>query len=177
MSVATRDSNRGLIIGACCAAIGTLVPVALHQLGAVGHLPDPPCPMFDSDRITESAMAHPFGVPDSLPGLASYGTTLGLALTSTRCRPARLLLGGKLVLDSAAAAFNATRQVTRFGKLCSWCTGTALATGVMVYAGRSVIAESARCVARRCTTPGCQGLRKSIASEPNTASPTVIHST
>lgn len=94
-------------------------------------------------------MAHPFGVPDSLLGLASYGTTLGLAVTSTRCRPARLLLGGKLVLDGAAAAFNATRQVTRFRKLCSWCTGTALATAVMVYAGREVIAESARCATRR----------------------------
>jgi len=123
--------------------------VALHQLGALDHLPDPPCKLFHSDRITESEMAHPFGVPDSLLGLASYGTTLALAMTAKQCRPARVLLGGKLVLDSAAAAFNATRQVTRFGKLCSWCTGTALATAAMVYAGRGVVAQSARCVARR----------------------------
>ena len=137
------------MIGACSVAIGTLVPVALHQLGALDHLPDPPGRVFDSDRITESEMAHPFGVPDSLLGLASYGTTLGLALMSVRCAAARRLLGGKLVLDGAAAAFNATRQVTRFGKLCSWCMGTALATAVMVCAGRNVITETARCVTGR----------------------------
>ena len=147
-SSACECRQQGLMIGACCVAIGSLVPVALHQLCALDHLPDPPGEIFDSDRITESEMAHPFGVPDSLLGLASYGTTLGLALMSGRCTGARRLLGGKLVLDGAAAAFNATRQVTRFGKLCSWCMGTALATAVMVYAGRNVLAETTGSVRR-----------------------------
>lgn len=137
-------ADEALLIGSCCAALATLVPVALHQLGALDHLPDPPGTIFESDRITESAMAHPFGVPDSLLGLASYGTTLALILKSRSCGVAPTLLAGKLVLDGSAAAFNATRQVTRFGRVCSWCTGTALATAMMVFAGRRVIAQGAR---------------------------------
>jgi uncharacterized membrane protein len=131
-----------LLLGACCAALATLVPVMLFQTGIVDSLPDPPLAVFDSEEITSSRMAHPFGVPDSLPGLASFGATLALILLARRSPVARRLLGAKLVVDGSAATFNATRQVLGFGKLCSWCTGTALAAGVMVYAGRGVIAET-----------------------------------
>jgi uncharacterized membrane protein len=131
------------MLGACCTALATLVPVMLFQIGIVDSLPDPPLPLFDSEKITSSKMAHPLGIPDSLPGLASFGVTLALILLARRSPVARRLLGAKLVVDGGAAAFNATRQVIGFGKLCSWCTGTALAAGVMVYAGRKVIAETA----------------------------------
>ena len=128
------------MLGACCAALAMLAPVALHQCGALDHLPDPPGRIFDSDGITESALAHPLGVPDALLGLGSYAATLALILLARRDGVARRLLAGKLLLDGAAAGFNVVRQVTRFGRLCSWCTGTALATAGMVYAGRKVIA-------------------------------------
>lgn len=141
--------EQALLLAACSAALITLVPIALHQLGAIPHLPDPAGGWFDSDRITESRMAHPLGVPDSLPGIASYGTTLTLILLARRSRTARRMLGGKLLVDGGAAAFNVVRQVVRFGKLCSWCTGTALATAAMVYAGRGAIAESACAVLGR----------------------------
>lgn len=48
--------ERALLLAAGCAAMLTLVPVALHQLGALSHVPDPPGRVFDSDRITESRM-------------------------------------------------------------------------------------------------------------------------
>ena len=146
MSEGARAEER-VMLAACCAALATLGPVALHQLGVLDHLPDPPGEIFDSARITESAMAHPLGVPDSLLGMASYGTTLTLILMARRSEAARRVLGAKLALDGAVAGFNVVRQVTRFGKLCSWCTGTAIATAVMVYAGRGRIAESARAAA------------------------------
>ena len=85
-------------------------------------------------------MAHPFGIPDALPGIASYGTTLLLIRSAPECSVGRRLLGAKLLLDGGVAAFNATRQLVRFGKLCSWCMGTVAATAVMVYAGRQLIA-------------------------------------
>lgn len=84
-------------------------------------------------------MAHPFGIPDGLLGVASYGTTLLLATMACKSKRASKVLGAKLLLDGGVAGFNATRQVVRFGKLCSWCMGTVAATGVMVYAGRSFI--------------------------------------
>jgi hypothetical protein len=131
-----------LLIAACCTALGTLVPVTLYQSGALRRLPDPPFRVFDSQQITMSSAAHPLGIPDGVLGLASFGTTLVLTLLARRHPAAKKLLGGKLALDASAAAFNASRQVVSFGKLCSWCTGTALAAGVMAYAGRKTIKDA-----------------------------------
>lgn len=135
-------SDNKLLIGACCAAMATLVPVALYQTGVLDRLPDPPSSVFDSERITTSEAAHPFGIPDAILGLASFGTTLALSLLARRNPIAKKLLGAKLTLDASAAVFNAGRQVVSFGKLCSWCTGTALAAGVMSYAGRKNIRDT-----------------------------------
>jgi uncharacterized membrane protein len=131
-------SNTALI-AANSAAILTLIPVAAHQLGALKHLPDPPGAIFDSDAITESQAAHPFGIPDALPGLASYVTTLTLAILAREHPTARKLLHAKLIADGSLATFNMARQVVTFRKLCSWCTGTALCTFAMLYAGRNVL--------------------------------------
>ena len=136
--------EKTLAVVACGTAIGTLVAVALFQSGAIDTLPDPPGKIFASERITLSKSAHPMGVPDSYLGLASYGTTLGLLLLADRSKWARRALGFKLMGDAGAAGFNAVRQVAQFRKLCSWCTGTALATGVMVYAGRKSIVTSVK---------------------------------
>jgi len=139
---APRADNRPLLIVASCVALATLVPVALYQLKLISELPDPPLNVFDSERITMSRTAHPMGVPDGLLGFASFGTTLTLALLANRNRTAKRLLGAKLGMDVSVAAINAVRQVAEFGKLCSWCTGTALSAGVMAYAGRQSIREA-----------------------------------
>ena len=132
-----------LLVAATSACLLTLVPVAAHQLGVLGHLPDPPGAVFASDEITDSKTAHPFGVPDSLPGLASYATTLTLILMSRSNYRMRRLLALKLVGDGAVAGFNVVRQVVTFGKICSWCTGTAICTAAMVFAGRKIICSEA----------------------------------
>lgn len=137
-------TEKTLAVAACGTAIGTLVAVALFQSGVIDRLPDPPGRIFASERITLSKIAHPLGIPDSYPGLASYGTTMALLLLADKNKWARRALGFKLMGDAGAAGFNAVRQVVKFGKLCSWCTGTALATGVMVYAGRKAVVNSVR---------------------------------
>jgi len=119
--------------------MATLIPVALYQCHAIERLPDPPGAWFDSEKITGSKAAHPMGVPDSLPGLASYGVTLVLAIMSRRSVLARKLFGAKLVLDGGMATVNVVRQVVSFRKLCSWCTGTALMTAVLVPSGRKYV--------------------------------------
>lgn len=131
-----------VMLGACCVTLATLVPVALHQTGVLDHLPDLPGNLFDSDRITGSRTAHPLGVPDGVLGLASFSTTLALILLARRNHAARALLGAKLAGDAAFAGFNLARQVIQFGKLCSWCTGTALAALTMSAAGKMVIADA-----------------------------------
>ena len=139
-----RSVDEKIALAGCGVALGTLVVVALFQTGAIDSLPDPPGEIFASERITLSKIAHPAGVPDSLPGLGSYSVTLTLLLLAGKHGWAKRALGPKLMLDAGAASFNAVRQVVRFGKLCSWCTGTALATAVMVYGGREAIAETVR---------------------------------
>jgi uncharacterized membrane protein len=136
------DGEPRIMLAACCGALAALVPVALYQTGVISHLPDPPYPVFDSDRITQSKAAHPFGIPDALLGLASFSVTLALIVTSRHNTKARGALGVKLALDAGAAAFNATRQVVSYGKLCSWCMSAAISAGVMTFAGRQVVAES-----------------------------------
>jgi len=126
-----------LLIGATSVALLTLLPVAAYQLGGITHLPDPPGELFASDRITGSKAAHPLGIPDSLLGLGSYGITLSLILLAPSHPKARRFLTLKLLGDGAVAAFNIVRQVAMFGKICSWCTGTALSTAVMVVSDRS----------------------------------------
>ncbi len=126
------------LIATTTAALLTLVPVAAHQLGVLGHLPDPPNPIFASDEITGSKAAHPFGIPDSIPGMASYGTTLALVLLAENHPTARKLLKAKLLADGSLATFNLVRQVVVFRKLCSWCTATALCTyGMLLAAHKS----------------------------------------
>ena len=127
----------GVAIAACGVAMATLVPVLLHQVGAVEHLPDPPGEWFASDEITESKAAHPMGVPDAALGLASYGVTMALLVAVQRHPRVRPLLAAKLAGDAGMAGFNVVRQMVQFGKVCSWCTGTAAATALMVAAGRS----------------------------------------
>jgi uncharacterized membrane protein len=126
-------------IAGSAAALLSLTPVALYQLGAVQHLPDPPSRWFDSDRITSSRIAHPFGIPDSLLGMASYGVTLGLALAVRRGFAARKLLAGKIVLDTCLAGVNAVRQVIAFRRICSWCMGTVLSTAVAASQVRRLV--------------------------------------
>ena len=136
---ATQDA---VMLGACYATLATLAPIALRQMGIIDHLPDPPGGVFQSDRITGSDAAHPFGIPDSLLGIASFGTTLALILVAKRNRKARVLLGAKLAGDAAFATFNVGRQIVQFGRLCSWCTGTAIAALTMSAAGKMVIIDA-----------------------------------
>jgi uncharacterized membrane protein len=127
---------------ACGVALVSLGPVALHQLGAIPHLPDPPGRIFDSDGITQSKAAHPFGVPDGLLGVASYGATMALLLAARGQPKVRPLLAVKLAGDAGFAGFNVVRQIVQFRRVCSWCMLTALATGVMVYAGRKMLTSA-----------------------------------
>jgi uncharacterized membrane protein len=132
-------SAKTIAITAAAAALATLVPVALYQSSMIDALPDPPGSWFDSEKITNSKSAHPLGIPDSYLGLASYSTTFILLLAGPKSAKARRILRAKLVADGGLAAFNFGRQIVSFRKLCSWCSGTALATALLVPAANSYL--------------------------------------
>lgn len=121
-------------ITSCGVALGFLAVVTAKQLGIIRRLPDPPGTLWDSDEITGSKTAHPLGIPDGLLGMGSYSATLALLVAAPECKAARRVLPWKLVGDASIAGFNAVRQVVKFGKVCSWCMGTAVATvGVVAF--------------------------------------------
>jgi uncharacterized membrane protein len=142
MSRKVKTAHTLAVTGAAL-ALGTLVPVALYQTGMLRSLPDPPGAIFDSEWITSSKDAHPLGIPDALLGLGSYGATLALLLAAPKCSLVRKVLAAKLTGDGSMAAFNVVKQVVKFRRVCSWCTGTAIATGIMVSAGRSYLKQRA----------------------------------
>src|SRR5665213_4050118 len=120
---------KGIAIAFCCVAITSLVPVALVQLRVIKRLPDPPGNIFASKRIVTSKSAYVSGIPDGLLGLGSYSVTLILLITAKPSRPLlRGMLRVKLLLDGTIAARKARGQLKQFGRICSWCMGTAMAT-------------------------------------------------
>lgn len=141
-----------LLLVSAAAAAASLVPVLAYQTGLLRHLPDPPGAIFDSDRIADSKAAHPFGVPDAALGIASYSATIALIVMAPRYPAARRLLPFKLLADGGLAAFDFTRQIVRFGKICSWCSATALCTATALVAGRGLIAGEARTLLRTAGT-------------------------
>lgn len=143
--IAIPGSNyRGMAIACCCVAMGSLVPVFLLQFRVIDDLPEFPARLFNSKKIVMSKTAFPLGIPDSLLGLSSYGVTLILLFTAKPGRPwLQLALRGKLLLDGTLAARKTRKQITRFGRVCSWCMGTAAATAGVVYFARKA-REAAR---------------------------------
>jgi uncharacterized membrane protein len=108
--------------------------VALYQAGAIDHLPDPPVGGFRSEWVTNSRAARLFGIPDGYVGLASYAATLGLLASQRRTPAMNLARHAKLAVDATVAGVHTVRQL-RSGRYCSWCIGTAAATGAMLWFG------------------------------------------
>lgn len=129
-----RSLPQWLTIASCAAAIAALVPVALYQTALIDHLPDPPGRRFQSDDVTLEPGTHPWGIPDSYLGLASYGTTLALLLSQKETPLMNVARHAKLAVDGAMAGTKVVGQI-RKGRYCSWCLGTAAATGAMLWFG------------------------------------------
>ena len=135
--------HKSIAVACCCVAIASLVPVVLVQLKIIDTLPDPPGRIFDSTEIVTSKDAYKLGIPDGILGIGSYSVTLALLLMAGPSQPLlQKALRTKLALDGTMAVRNAKKQVTHFGRICSWCMGTAIATaGVLYYARRSRVME------------------------------------
>jgi len=131
------STHKTLSIVFCASALAFLVPVLLRQLGAIDELPELPGELFDSNRIVMSKMARPLGIPDAILGLGSYSVTMVLLVSATPSRPVvRGILTAKVLLDGTLAARKARGQIKQFGRVCTWCMGTALATAGMVHFAR-----------------------------------------
>ena len=129
-----RRRQTALVLGAT-AAMGL---VSLYQTGLVKHLPDPPLPGFDSDRVDASGEAYEtFKTPDGTLGIASYGATLALVGMGGAERAGErpwipLLAAAKLAYDGAGAAWLTAEQITKHRALCFYCLLASAATWAAV---------------------------------------------
>lgn len=127
-----RRRRRATVLGLI--ATGAMGMVALYQMGLIRHLPEPPFPGLDADRVDASSQAYRLlGIPDAVIGLSSYTTTMGLAAMGGADRERRhpwipLLFAAKATADVVQAARLTVSQWRRHRAFCSWCLLAAAAT-------------------------------------------------
>ncbi len=115
-------------------SIGSMGVIALYQLGLIPHLPEPPLPLLDADKVDAAPGAYAkLKSPDAALGLVSYATTLALIAAGGRERARTdpwipLALAGKATVDALQAGKLSVEQWTKHRAFCSWCLLAAGAT-------------------------------------------------
>ena len=132
--------QRRRVVSLALTAAGCMGLIALYQIGAIKHLPEPPLPLLDAEKVDASDEAYArLSVGDAFIGLTSYSVTALLAAMGgpRRHRSDRWLpwaLGAKLAFDAAQAAKLTVDQWTKHRAFCSWCLVAAGATFAAVPA-------------------------------------------
>ncbi len=118
-------------------AVGSMSMITLYQLGILKHLPEPPLPGLDADRVDASPEAYSrFETPDGVLGIGNYAMTLGLAAMGATDRAQRqpwvpLALTAKVIFDITQAIRMFLDQKAKEHAFCPWCllaASTTLAT-------------------------------------------------
>lgn len=125
------------IVGLAMVASGSMGLITLYQMGIIKHLPEPPLPGLDADRVDASAEAYSrFSTPDGILGLGNYAVTMGLAAMGGQDRAQKqpwipLVLAAKVAFDLSQGIRLFVDQKSKYHAFCSWCllaAGTTLAT-------------------------------------------------
>jgi uncharacterized membrane protein len=130
--------RRRAATGLSLVATAALGIVHAYQTGLLTRVPEPRLSVLGADEVDASGEAyHSFGTPDAGLGIVSYGITLALIGAGTEKRAEErpwlpLLSAGKVLADAAGGGYLFAEQVTKHGRVCSWCTLSALASLVTV---------------------------------------------
>ena len=131
--------------GLALVAAGSMAVISLYQLGMIDHLPEPPLPRLDADKVDAAPQAYAkLNTPDAALGLWSYATTLVLAGMGGQDRARQhplvpLALAAKVGVDAMQAAKLTWDQWDKHRAFCSWCL---LAAGATFAAVPEVIPEA-----------------------------------
>lgn len=115
-------------------AAGSMAAISLYQLGIIPHLPEPPIPGLDADKVDAADQAYEkLSAPDAVLGLHSYTTTLALIAMGGKDRARTspwipLALAAKAVVDTVQAGKLTVDQWTKHRAFCSYCLVAAGAT-------------------------------------------------
>lgn len=126
--------RRRAVIGLSLLAATAMTVVEAYQVGLIRRVPEPRVSWLGADRVDASGEAyHSFATADAGLGIISYGITLALvgagAADRAQDKPwLPLLAAGKVISDALNGSYLFAEQVTKHGKLCSWCTAAAAAS-------------------------------------------------
>lgn len=132
--------RRGIVITSFV-AMGCMVIVGLYQMGLIGHVPDPPLPMMNSNKVDSAPEAYNrvgLRMPDAFVGLISYAVTAALASSGGALRSqdwwrwAVFALAAKVLIDAFQAGKLSYEQWHVHQAFCFWCLLAALATFLAV---------------------------------------------
>ena len=147
-------------MGAALGAMGALGVISLYQFGLIQHLPDPPLPGFDADKVHGLAVAYGrFATPDGVLGLGSYAATAVLTAMGGPDRAAKqpwvpLALAAKVCFDLTQAAVLTRNELTEQHALSAWSLITTGATCAMV----PFVLPEAYAALRKITRMGGKGI-------------------
>lgn len=117
--------RRRLTVGLSMVGLASMAATSLLQTGLLKHLPDPPLPGFDSDKVNLSETAFPFGIPDGTIALAGFALNAPLAAFGgadrARRRPWLLVAAAKAAADSAISGWYFYQMPTREKAWCGYC--------------------------------------------------------
>jgi uncharacterized membrane protein len=144
------------IIGLSLGAAAMMGLISLYQTGVIRHIPEPPLPGMDADKVDGSDEAYWFGfLPDGLLGLGSYAATAALAAMGPPDRAQRqpvlaIAMAGKVAADCAVAAKLTWDQWAKHKAFCFWCL---LASG-MTFAMLPLVAAETKDALHALRAPG-----------------------
>ena len=142
---------RRRIAGLTLTAMASLGFITLYQMGLIAHLPDPPLPGFDADKVHGSPKGYKrFALPDGVLGLGSYAATLALAATGGRERAVMrpwlpLAMAAKVAFDLSQAGWLLREEVVEVRALSAW---SLIAVGSTAWALPPAIAEARAALSR-----------------------------
>ena len=134
-------SRRRKTVGLVLTAAGSMGLISLYQMGIIEHLPEPPLPYFDADKVDAAAEAYAkLSTPDAVIGLGSYAATMGLVAMGGQDRATErpwipLARAAKLAFDAVQACKLSLNQWTEHRAFCFWCllaAGSTFATVPLV---------------------------------------------
>lgn len=133
-------SGRRRIVALGLTSAACMGVIALYQIGSIRHLPEPPLPLTNADKVDASEDAYArLSVGDAFIGFASYSATMLLAaIGGPRRHEASpwlpVALAAKVGFDAAQAAKLSVDQWTKHRAFCTWCLVAAGATFAAVPA-------------------------------------------
>ncbi|ACK69093.1 vitamin K epoxide reductase [Gloeothece citriformis PCC 7424] len=123
--------------------------VTLYQTGIVNHLPDPPVPIFDADRVDASEYAYSrFNSPDGPIMMVNYAITAWLASAGGLDRARRnplipIAMGVKILIDAIVSGKLANEEWSENQAFCEYCqVATVCSLVSLILAAPEVMAAS-----------------------------------